>query len=74
LIAIVDEDFVWVPAYHIVVYDQHICLGNAAKVNVSYIKGEWDMGPHRLDYLTCDNDVVDPSVMVIFYACSRSLN
>jgi hypothetical protein len=38
---------------------------------VSYIKGEWDMGPHRLDYLTRDNDVVDPSVMVIFYACSE---
>jgi hypothetical protein len=41
-------------------------MGRAARVNVSCIKGEWDMGPLRLDYWSRDSNVVDPSIMVLF--------
>jgi hypothetical protein len=41
-------------------------MGRAAKVHVYCIKGDRDMGPLCLDYYTNDNDVVHPSVVILF--------
>jgi hypothetical protein len=43
-------------------------MGRAVKVQVPCIKGEWDMGPLRLNYLSIDSNVVHPLIVVLFMA------
>jgi hypothetical protein len=59
-------------SYHIAVYDRCVRMWSTAEVLVSCIEGYRDMGPlcldHRanVDHRANDDDVIYPSVMILF--------
>lgn len=54
------------PTCYIAIYNQRVYVRRAVKVHIPRIKGEWDMGPLRLDYRTSDTNMVYPSVVIFF--------
>jgi hypothetical protein len=64
LAAIVDQDFVQVPACHATVDDHGVDVGGAAQIDVSGVEGQWHVGPLCLHDRAGDGDVVDAAVVV----------
>jgi hypothetical protein len=64
LAAIVDQDFVQVPACDAAVDDHGIDVGGTAQIDVSGVEGQWHVGPFYLHDQAGDGDVVDAAVMV----------
>jgi hypothetical protein len=64
LAAIVNLDFVQVPACHTAVHYHGVNVGCAAQVDISGVEGQRHVGPLRLHDWADDGDVVDASVVV----------
>jgi hypothetical protein len=64
LAAIVDQDFVQVPACHATVDDHGVNVGGVAPIDVSSVEGQWHVGPLCLHDRAGDGDVVDAAVVV----------
>jgi hypothetical protein len=64
LAAIVNQDFVQVPACHAAVDYHGVHVRYAAQVDISGIEGQRHVGPLRLHNWAGDGDVVDASVVV----------
>jgi hypothetical protein len=64
LAAVVNQDFVQVPACHAAVDDHGVDVGCVAQVDVSSVEGQWHMGPLCMYDWTGDDDVVDAAVVV----------
>jgi hypothetical protein len=61
---IIDEYFVQIPPCDSTIYHQRVYMGCTAEVDISCIKGEWHVGPLRLDDRPDEGYMVYPSVVV----------
>lgn len=72
LAAIIDEYFVEVPPCNSEIYDQCVCMGCTAEVDVSCVEGEWHMRPLCLNHGSGEGYMVYPLIAVFFIVWFRS--
>jgi hypothetical protein len=66
LVAIVDQDFMEVPACYTAVDHHGVDVRGAAQINVSGVEGEWYMRPPCLYHWASEGDMVHTSIVVPF--------